>query len=151
MAVNTINYPLPGDWQMDYMNKEWTVAGVTATNQFGTIGMYGSNGSYYLYISLITNDNFGANYSVATGTFRFAIQVGDASTGWEGLYLTRDLQPAITAGQPLKLQKYSATMAAKSANNWGDANDETDFEGLMYAETASLTRVTMIRPTLDWE
>ena len=91
MATPSISYPLPGDWQIDMMNKEWTVAGVTAVNQFGKIGMYGSNEKYYLYIDFITNDNFAANYSVLPGTFRFAIQVGDASTDWEGLVLERSL------------------------------------------------------------
>ena len=91
MATPTISYPLAQDWQIDMMNKEWTVAGVTAVNQFGKIGMYGSDGRYFLYIDFITNDNFAANYSVQTGTFRFAIQVGDASTGWEGLVLERTL------------------------------------------------------------
>ena len=103
MATPTIAYQLPFDWQTELMNKEWTVSGVTAVNQFGKIGMYGWDGSYYLYISFITNDNFAANYSVLTGTFRFAIQVGDASTDWEGLTLTRDLQPAIAVGSILKL------------------------------------------------
>ena len=145
----------PSSGQIELMNEAFSQSAVTASNTYGTVGMFGyerektddcpwgdCQDEYYFYMKFVPFENI---VSTSGAVFRMWFQIGQSTSDWHGVEYINSAPPIAT---DVTLDPVSAT----EGNFSSDINfdNDSDFRGILYTQNG-LYEVVIWRFIPRWE